>query len=81
MIGTHIIIGRSPVNDVTIDDPMISEKHCRINIIPDEPMQIEDLDSTNGTLINGKRMKKSGLKENDLIQIGKTKLRFVKEAS
>ena len=80
LIGTHIIVGRSPVNDVTVDDPMSSEKHFRMEFEQDQPIFLEDLGSTNGTYVNGKRIRKVELHDNDLIKIGRTELRFRKDA-
>lgn len=80
LIGTEITIGRSPLNDVTIEDPMISERHVKILIVPGEMIILYDLESTNGTMINNKKVKKTALNINDIIQIGCTELRFKKES-
>lgn len=80
LIGTHVVAGRSPVNDITIDDPMCSDKHFKLELIAGEAVHLEDLGSTNGTFINGKTVLKAFLKENDLIKIGHTELRFTKDS-
>ena len=79
LIGTHLIAGRSPVNEITIDDPMCSDKHFKLELLAGEAVHLEDLGSTNGTFINGKSVLKAMLKENDLIKIGRTELRFAKD--
>ena len=80
LIGTHLVVGRSPVNEITIDDPMCSEKHFRLELLAGEAVHLEDLGSTNGTFINGKPVSKAMLRENDLIKIGYTELRFIKDS-
>lgn len=80
LIGTHLVAGRSPVNEITIDDPMCSDKHFKLELLAGEAVHLEDLGSTNGTFINGKAVLKAMLKENDLIKIGRTELRFTKDA-
>lgn len=71
-------IGRnSATNDYSIDDEAISEQHLSIRF-QDDSFIATDLDSSNGTKINGKRIDRSALETNDLIQIGKTKMFFVR---
>ncbi len=69
MNKSEIYIGRHPANDIVLDDPLISRKHCRI-FLKDEKLFVEDLNSTNGTFLNGKRVKTAELNEEDEIQIG-----------
>jgi len=51
-----LIIGRDPMSDIIINDPEVSRQHARLTKIEDS-FQIEDLGSTNGTFIEGKRLK------------------------
>jgi len=81
LIGTKISVGRSPLNDVTIDDDMISEKHVMLYVTPGQVPFLEDAGSTNGTRVNDEYVKKVDLQESDCIQIGKTTLRFKKDVS
>ena len=68
-------IGRLPDNDVRIDNPAVSGHHSLIiNILNDS--FIEDLNSTNGTYVNGKLIKKHALQHGDVITIGHHQLRF-----
>ncbi len=71
-------IGRLPDNDVRIDNPTVSGHHSLIiNILNDS--FLEDLDSTNGTLVNKKPIKKYALRHGDIITVGKHELRYVNE--
>ncbi len=69
-------IGRLPDNDVRIDNPTISGYHSLIiNILNDS--FLEDLNSTNGTYVNGKLIKKHALQHGDVVTVGKHQLRYV----
>jgi pSer/pThr/pTyr-binding forkhead associated (FHA) protein len=71
-------IGRLPDNDVRIDNPAVSGHHSLvINILNDS--FLEDLNSTNGTYVNGKLVKKHALQHGDVITIGHHQLRYVDE--
>ena len=71
-------IGRLPDNDVRIDNPAVSGHHSLIiNILNDS--FLEDLNSTNGTYVNGKLIKKHALQNSDVITIGHHQLRFSDE--
>lgn len=68
-------VGRLPDNDVRIDNPAVSGHHSLIiNILNDS--FLEDLNSTNGTYVNGKLIKKHALQNGDVITIGHHQLRF-----
>ena len=68
-------VGRLPDNDVRIDNPAVSGHHSLIiNILNDS--FLEDLNSTNGTYVNGKLVKKHALQHGDVITIGHNQLRF-----
>ncbi|HZD59579.1 MAG TPA: DUF3662 and FHA domain-containing protein [Anaerolineae bacterium] len=71
-------IGRAPDNDVIIPDPNVSRHHAHIESISARHV-LKDLDSTNGTLVNGTRINEHSLKEGDIIIIGTTKFRFRRE--
>jgi len=73
-------IGRLPDNDVRIDNPAVSGHHSLIiNILNDS--FLEDLNSTNGTYVNGKLIKKHALQHSDVITIGHHQLRFADQQS
>ncbi len=64
-----VSIGRQSSNDIRLDDPFVSRHHCVIRNEGEQHM-IEDLNSANGTFIDGERVKAGPLKEESLIQIG-----------
>src|ERR1700675_3588668 len=69
-------IGRLPDNDIRIDNPAVSGHHSLIiNILNDS--FLEDLNSTNGTYVNGKLIKKYAMQHGDVITVGHHQLRFV----
>ncbi len=76
MTKERYTVGRLPDNDVRIDNPAVSGHHSLIiNILNDS--FLEDLNSTNGTYVNGKLIKKHALQHGDTITIGRHQLRFV----
>ncbi|TVQ49689.1 MAG: FHA domain-containing protein [Gammaproteobacteria bacterium] len=73
-------VGRLPDNDIRIDNPAVSGHHSLIiNILNDS--FLEDLNSTNGTYVNGKLIKKHALQHGDVITVGHHQLRFVDQRS
>ena len=68
-------LGRRPYNDIVIDNLAVSGEHAILQMAGQE-VTLEDLNSTNGTYINGKAVKKQVLQNNDTIEIGKYKIRF-----
>src|SRR6202047_3022102 len=71
-------IGRLPDNDILIDNPAVSGHHSLIiNILNDS--FLEDLNSTNGTYVNGKLIKKHALQHGDVVTVGHHQLRFVED--
>ena len=72
-------IGRKAHNDIQIDNLAVSGEHALIVTILNDSF-LEDLGSTNGTLVNGNPVKKHILQTNDVVEIGKYKLKFVSEA-
>jgi pSer/pThr/pTyr-binding forkhead associated (FHA) protein len=73
----EVVIGRNPTTDITLLDEGISREHALVLFDEDGPgYVIEDLQSTNGTKVNGKRVRSASLVEGDQIQIGQTLFRF-----
>src|SRR5262252_3222413 len=71
-------IGRLPDNDIRIDNSAVSGHHSLfINILNDS--FLEDLNSTNGTYVNGKLIKKHALQHGDVVTVGHHQLRFVED--
>ncbi len=76
MTKERYTIGRLPDNDVRIDNPAVSGHHSLIiNILNDS--FLEDLNSTNGTYVNGKLIKKHALQSDDVITVGHHQLQFI----
>lgn len=75
----RMTIGRRPNNDIHIDNLAVSGEHAAISTIGND-MFLEDLGSTNGTLVNGKPVTKHILQSGDVIELGKYQLKFVGEA-
>ena len=76
-------IGRDQDNDVVIDDKVVSLEHAIVEI-EDDPEEedikkyyIKDLESTNGTHVNGKKISRQRLKNNDMIRIGWNTFKFI----
>ncbi len=75
----RITLGRKPHNDIQVDNLAVSGEHAAIITILNDSF-VEDLNSTNGTLVNGKPIKKHFLQNNDVIEIGKHKLKYFNDA-
>ena len=75
----RVTIGRKAHNDIQIDNLAVSGEHALIVTILKDSF-LEDLGSTNGTLVNGNPVKKHILQNNDVIEIGKYKLKYQTEA-
>lgn len=82
---TPLTIGRNPGNTLQPDDASVSGQHALITLAPsaylDDSMEatLEDLGSTNGTLVNGKPVKRYLLKHGDTLTIGTQNLKFIDE--
>ncbi|MDR0379640.1 MAG: FHA domain-containing protein [Candidatus Accumulibacter sp.] len=75
----RMTIGRRPSNDIQIDNLAISGEHAVVVTILDDSF-LEDLNSTNGTLVNGQPVGKHFLKDGDVVELGKYKLKYIVEA-
>lgn len=69
-------LGRRPYNDIVIDNLAVSGEHAVLQMVGQDVF-IEDLNSTNGTYINGKAVKKQLLQHNDTVEIGKYKIKYL----
>lgn len=72
----RLTIGRKPENDIHIDNLAVSGRHAAVVTILNDSF-LEDLGSTNGTLVNGNPVQKHFLQDNDLIEIGKYKMKYI----
>ncbi len=73
-----VTIGRRPDNDIAVDNLAVSGKHAQIITILNDSF-LEDLNSTNGTYVNGSLIKKHALKHGDVVGIGKHQLKYTNE--
>lgn len=74
-----ISIGRKHNNDIQLNDLTLSGRHAQITSVPDYVF-IEDLGSTNGTLVNGNHVKKVALEHGDIVQVGHHQLTYMNES-
>jgi pSer/pThr/pTyr-binding forkhead associated (FHA) protein len=73
-------LGRRPYNDIVIDNLAVSGEHAVLQMTGNE-VYLEDLNSTNGTYVNGKAVKKQLLQNNDTVEIGKYKVKYINEVA
>jgi pSer/pThr/pTyr-binding forkhead associated (FHA) protein len=78
LTAEETLIGRNPTTDITLLDESISREHAIVAWDAESgAFTIEDLQSTNGTRVNGKRVRSSPLGDGDKIQVGHTRFRFL----
>ena len=70
-----ITVGRKPSNDIVLDDPTVSGVHAAF--LHMQYTYVEDMNSTNGIKLNGKKVNKRQLNHGDLIQIGQHEFKFI----
>jgi pSer/pThr/pTyr-binding forkhead associated (FHA) protein len=73
-------LGRRPYNDIVIDNLAVSGEHAVLQMSGTDVF-VEDLNSTNGTYLNGKAVKKQQLSNGDTVEIGKYKIKYVSEVA
>lgn len=76
--GGVVVVGRGPGADFTIQDTLASRQHFRV-LQEDGVYWVEDLGSTNGTLVNGRRTQRVQLMDGDLVQAGSTHVGFIQK--
>lgn len=69
-------LGRRPYNDIVIDNLAVSGEHAVLQMMGNE-VYIEDLNSTNGSYLNGKAVKKQLLQNDDVVEIGKYRIKYI----
>ena len=67
-------IGRAPRADFVLDAPLVSRLQCRLSVMPAGDLEVCDLDSTNGTWVNGERVERAVMAEGDVLRIGRVEL-------
>jgi pSer/pThr/pTyr-binding forkhead associated (FHA) protein len=72
--GTVRSIGRSTGADFIVDAALVSRVHCRVSALANGELEIRDLDSTNGTFVNGERIDAARLASGDRLTVGRVEL-------
>ena len=67
-------IGRSTGADFIVDAALVSRVHCRLSAMPNGELEVRDLDSTNGTYVNGARVETARLASGDTLRVGRVEL-------
>src|SRR5438046_9718350 len=80
LVGDLITIGRAPDNMIVIRDPSVSSHHAQLQLVG-ETYRLKDLDSTNGTRVNGIPIAATALRFDDRIRFGAVEARYELEAS
>jgi general secretion pathway protein A len=75
------VIGRTPDNDLQIDSKFISRHHCQLVTGSDGQTVIEDLNSTNGIQVHGKRVRRHSLRDGEVVTIGQHEILYVDDHS
>jgi len=69
--GSLKTMGRAPRADFVVDAALVSRVHCRFTLNQTNELELEDLDSTNGTFVNGKKISRATLSDGDTLTIGR----------
>ena len=75
--GSIKTLGRAPRADFVVDAALVSRLHCRLEVTENR-IDIVDLDSTNGTFVNGQRVDRGRIQSGDVLQVGRLSLRVQK---
>jgi pSer/pThr/pTyr-binding forkhead associated (FHA) protein len=73
-------VGRAPRADFIVDAALVSRLHCRLTLDDAGRLDVEDLGSTNGTWVNGRKVERAPLAAGDTIRIGRVEFRVVRPA-
>lgn len=79
--GTLKTMGRAPRADFVVDAALVSRIHCRFTLSEANQLELEDLRSTNGTFVNGKKVGKTALNDGDKVTVGRVEFRVNAEGS
>jgi pSer/pThr/pTyr-binding forkhead associated (FHA) protein len=74
MPGATKTLGRAVRADFILDAPLVSRVHCRFSATASGILEVEDLKSTNGTFVNGRRIKRSPLAPGDKVRVGRVEM-------
>ena len=70
-------VGRTARADFILEAPLVSRLHCRLTAAASDQLVVEDLESTNGILVNGKPVERSVLKTGDVLTVGRVEFRIL----
>src|SRR3982751_5564994 len=73
-------VGRATGADFIVDAALVSRVHCRLTALPGGELEVRDLESTNGTFVNGERVEAARLNEGDRLQVGRLELVVTRDA-
>ena len=73
-------VGRATGADFIVDAALVSRVHCRLTALEDGGLEVRDLESTNGTFVNGQRVDSARLAPGDRLQVGRVELVVAREA-
>jgi pSer/pThr/pTyr-binding forkhead associated (FHA) protein len=76
--GSVKTVGRAIRADFVVDAALVSRVHCRLTARADGRLEVQDLDSTNGTFVNGKKVDRVELKDGDRLGVGRVTLKVEK---
>jgi len=79
--GTLKTMGRAPRADFVVDAALVSRVHCRFTLNQTNELELEDLGSTNGTFVNGKKVARATLSDGDQLTIGRVQFVAKSESS
>ncbi len=78
--GTLKTMGRAPRADFIVDAALVSRVHCRFVVSTQNELTLEDLGSTNGTFVNGKKLMKASLNDGDQVTVGRVTFAVARQA-
>ncbi len=76
--GSDATLGRGDEAGLRVDRPLVSRRHCRVIAHPDGRLEVVDLDSTNGTFVNGRRVARAWLGPGDRLTVGRVAFRVTR---
>jgi pSer/pThr/pTyr-binding forkhead associated (FHA) protein len=78
--GSIKTIGRATGADFIVNAPLVSRVHCRLTALPGGDLEVRDMDSTNGTFVNGQRVENARLESGDRLRVGRVELVALRDA-
>ena len=74
-------VGRATGADFIVDAALVSRVHCRLTALADGQLEVRDLESTNGTFVNGERVETACLTDGDRLQVGRVELMVTRDTT